>query len=127
MITKRRRNNATQQTRNQICISIQNVSRNQATGTNSAAGSRSIKRKLDTGIKVCNSKVKNNQRHATNEKPNINIFASWPTQNCKKYHYYCDDQKFRSHWILIDNLGVSGSKLDDSTTNQVYEDRNLID
>ena len=32
---------------------------------------RSMKRNLDTGIEVYDNKVKQNQRHTTNEKPNM--------------------------------------------------------
>ena len=42
-----------------------------ATGTNTAAGSRSMIRNLDTDVEVCENKGKNNQRHTTNEKPNM--------------------------------------------------------
>ena len=48
-----------------------NVSKKKATGTNTAAGSRSMKRNLDTGVEVCDNKVKKKQRHPTNEKPNM--------------------------------------------------------
>ena len=37
-------------------------------GTNTAAGSRSIKRKLDTGVEVNDNEAKKEQRHATNNK-----------------------------------------------------------
>ena len=36
-----------------------------------AAGSRSMKRNLDTGVEICNNKMKKDQRHRTNEKPNV--------------------------------------------------------
>ena len=39
--------------------------------TKTAAGSRSIKRNLDTGVEVDNNEVKKNQRHTTNKKPNM--------------------------------------------------------
>ena len=42
-----------------------------ATGTKTAAGSRSMKRNLDTGVEVCDNRVNKNQRHTTNEKPNM--------------------------------------------------------
>ena len=42
-----------------------------ATGTKTAAGSRSMKRNLDTGVEVCDNREKKNQRHTTNEKPNM--------------------------------------------------------
>ena len=48
---------------------VANGSKKKATGT--AAGSRSMKRKLDTGVEVYDNKVKKNQRHTTNEKPNM--------------------------------------------------------
>ena len=47
------------------------VSKKKATGINTAAGSRSMKQNLDTGFKVCDNRVKKNQRHTTNEKPNM--------------------------------------------------------
>ena len=46
------------------------MQKKKATGTKTAAGSRSIKQNLDTGFKVCDNRVKKNQRH-TNEKPNM--------------------------------------------------------
>ena len=30
-----------------------------------------MKRNLDTGVEVCDNRVKKNQRHTTNEKPNM--------------------------------------------------------
>ena len=48
-----------------------NVSKKEATGTNTAAGSRLMKRNLNTGVKVCDNRVKKNQRHTTNKKPNM--------------------------------------------------------
>ena len=48
-----------------------NVSKKKATGTNTAAGSRSMKRDFYTGIEVYDNKVKKKQRHPTNEKPNM--------------------------------------------------------
>ena len=47
------------------------MSKKKATGPNTAAGSRSMKRNLDTGIEIYDNKVKKNQRHITNEKPNM--------------------------------------------------------
>ena len=47
--------------------------KNQVTGTNTAAGSRSMKRNIDTGVEVCDNRVKKNQRHTTNEKPNMHL------------------------------------------------------
>ena len=38
---------------------------------NAAAGSRSMKQNLDTGVEVYDNKVKKKQRHTTNEKPNM--------------------------------------------------------
>ena len=52
---------------------LDNVSKKKATGTNTAAGSRSMKRNLDTGVEVYDKKVKKNQRHKTNEKPNMHL------------------------------------------------------
>ena len=49
------------------------VLKKKATGTNTAAGSRSMKRYLDTGVEVYDNRVKKNQRHTTNEKPNMCI------------------------------------------------------
>ena len=43
----------------------------EATGTITAAESRSIKQSLDTGVKVYNNRVKKEQRHTTNETPNM--------------------------------------------------------
>ena len=37
---------------------IINVLKKKATGTNTAAGSRSMKRNLDTGVEVCDKKLK---------------------------------------------------------------------
>ena len=34
---------------------------------------RSMKPKLDTGVEVCDNKMKKKQRHTTNEKPNMYI------------------------------------------------------
>ena len=50
---------------------MNNVSKKKATGTTTAAGSRSMKRNLDTGVEVCDKKQKKKQRHTTNEKPNM--------------------------------------------------------
>ena len=47
------------------------MQKKKATGTKTAAGSRSIKRSLDTGVEVDNNEVKKNQRHTTNNKPNM--------------------------------------------------------
>ena len=47
------------------------MQKKKATGTKTAAGSRSIKRSLDTGVEVVNNEVKKNQRHTTNKKPNM--------------------------------------------------------
>ena len=47
------------------------VSKKKATGTNTAAGSRLMKQNIDAGDKVYDNKVKKNQRHTTNEKPNM--------------------------------------------------------
>ena len=47
------------------------MQKKKATGTVTAAGSRMIKQNLDTGMKVCDNRVKKNQRHTTNEKPNM--------------------------------------------------------
>ena len=49
------------------------MSKKKATGTNAAAGSRSMKRNLDTGVEVYDNKVKKNQRHTINKKPNMYI------------------------------------------------------
>ena len=48
-----------------------NMQKKKATGTKTAAGSRSMKRNLDTGVEVDNNRVKKNQRHTTNRKPNM--------------------------------------------------------
>ena len=55
------------------------VSKKKATGTKTAAGSRSMKRNLDTGVEVCDNRVKKNQRHTTNQKPNMykDIYNNW--------------------------------------------------
>ena len=47
------------------------MQKKKATGTKTAAGSRSMKRSLDTGIEVDNNEVKKKQRHTTNKKPNM--------------------------------------------------------
>ena len=47
------------------------MSKKKATGTNTAAGSRSMKRNLDTGVEVYDNKGKKKQRHITKEKPNM--------------------------------------------------------
>ena len=45
------------------------MQKKKATGTKTAAGSRSMKRNLDTGVEVCDIRVVNkNQRHTTNKK-----------------------------------------------------------
>ena len=53
-------------------------------GTNTAAGSSSMKRNLDTGVEVCDNKVEKNQRHTTNEKPNMYLSI------CNKNNQYFD-------------------------------------
>ena len=50
-----------------------NVSKKKATGIKTTARSRSMKRNLDTGVEVCDNKVKKKQRHTTNGKPNIHL------------------------------------------------------
>ena len=47
------------------------MQKKKANGTKTVAGSRSIKRSLDTGVEVDNNEVKKNQRHTTNKKPNM--------------------------------------------------------
>ena len=47
------------------------MQKKKATGTRTAAGSRSMKRHLDTGVEVFDNKAKKNQRHTTNKKPNM--------------------------------------------------------
>ena len=47
------------------------MQKKKATGTKTAAGSRSMKRILDTGVEVCDNRVKKNQRHTANKKPNM--------------------------------------------------------
>ena len=47
------------------------MQKKKASGTKTAAGSRSMKRNLDTGVEVCDNRVRKNQRHKTNEKPNM--------------------------------------------------------
>ena len=47
------------------------MSKKKATGTKTAAGSRSMRQNLDTGVEVCDDRVKKNQSHTTNEKPNM--------------------------------------------------------
>ena len=49
------------------------MQKKKATGTKTAAGSRSIKQSLDTGVEVNNNEVKKEQRHTTNEKPDMYI------------------------------------------------------
>ena len=46
---------------------MHNMSKKKATGTNTAAGSRSMKQNLDTGVKVCDNKLKKKQRYTTNK------------------------------------------------------------
>ena len=55
---------------------INDMQKKKATGTKTAAGSRSMKPNLDTGVEVYDNRVKKNQRHTTNKKPNmyLNIF-----------------------------------------------------
>ena len=48
-----------------------NMSKKKSTGTKTAAGSRSMKRNLDTGVEACDNRVKKNKHHTTNEKPNM--------------------------------------------------------
>ena len=47
------------------------MKKKKATGTKTAAGSRSMKLNFDTGVKVCDNRVKKNQSHTTNKKPNM--------------------------------------------------------
>ena len=47
------------------------MQKKKATGTKTAAGSRSMKQNLDTGVEVCDNRVKKNKRHTTNKKPNM--------------------------------------------------------
>ena len=47
------------------------MQKKKATGTNTDARSRSMRRNLDTGVEVCDNRVKKNQRHTANEKPNM--------------------------------------------------------
>ena len=47
------------------------MQKKKTTGTKTAAGSRSMKRSLDTGVEVDNNEVKKNQHHTTNKKPNM--------------------------------------------------------
>ena len=51
-----------------------NMQKKKATGTKTAAGSRSMKQNLDTGVEVCDNKAKKKQRHTTNEKPNCILY-----------------------------------------------------
>ena len=70
-----------------------------ATGTNTAAGSRSMKQNLDTGVEIYDKKAKKNQRHAKSEKPNmyLNIFnntcrakdTEWVHEGAMQYRSYC--------------------------------------
>ena len=46
-----------------------NVLKEKATGSNTTAGSRWMKQNLDTGVEVCDNRVKKKQRHTTNKKP----------------------------------------------------------
>ena len=46
------------------------MQKKKATDTKTA-GSRSMKRSLDTGVEVDNNEVKKNQRYTTNKKPNM--------------------------------------------------------
>ena len=43
------------------------MQKKKATGTKTAAGSRSIKRSLDAGVEVDNNEVKKNQRHTNKQ------------------------------------------------------------
>ena len=56
----------------------------EATGTITAAGSRSINQSLDTGAEVYNKNAKKEQRHTTNEKPDmyLNYFMT-SISSCK--------------------------------------------
>ena len=47
------------------------MSKKKATGTKTAARSRSMKHNLDTGVEVCDNRVKKNQRHTTNQTSNM--------------------------------------------------------
>ena len=53
-----------------------NASKKKATGTNTAAEPRLMKRNLDTGVEVYDNKVKKKQRHTTHEKPNMYLDMS---------------------------------------------------
>ena len=47
------------------------MQKKKATGTKTAAGLRSMKQNLDTVVEVYDNRVKKNQRHTTNNKPNM--------------------------------------------------------
>ena len=51
------------------------MQKKKATGTKNAAGSRSMKQNLDTDVELCDNRMKKNQRHTINEKPNIKIYT----------------------------------------------------
>ena len=61
-----------------------------AIGTDTVAGSRSMKGNLDTGIEVCDNKVKKNQRHTTNEKTNMYVdIINRGVEEVSHWHKYC--------------------------------------
>ena len=62
-----------------------------ATGTKTAARSRSMRRNLDTGVEVCDNRVKKNQRYSTNEKPNMYKYIYNNSHNIL-YTVYCSVQ-----------------------------------
>ena len=61
------------------------MSKKKATDANTAARSRAMKLNLDTGVEVCDNKVKKKQYHTTNEKPNkyLDIFNETNILICK--------------------------------------------
>ena len=80
------------------------MSKKKATGTNTTAGSRSMKRNLDTGVKVCDNRVKKNQRHTTNENPNMYLKVF----NKNNQYLNCVEEESHWHkyscWIKVDEM-----------------------
>ena len=73
-----------------------NVSKKKVTGTNTTAGSRSMKRNVDTGVEVYDNKMKKKQRHTTNEKPNMYLnISNRGVEEVSHWHKYCC-------WIKVD-------------------------
>ena len=70
------------------------MQKKKATGTTIAAESSSMKRNLDTGVEEYNNKEKKEQRHTTDEKPDIylNYFMKTNILTCETDLFQSDNQ-----------------------------------